>query len=118
GPGARRPGGARTAPLVPADFEQILGGLARNRAGRDQVEDRAELLRRHRRAGDVSTLLVEPAREFVDAPVGDNLGVAALRDRLEEAGCLPLGNQNSALVPGETVLRHEAPLLLVRHFGA
>src|SRR5262249_60088108 len=46
----------RIAALVPYNLEQILGDLAGDRAGRDQIEDRTELRRRYRRGGDVLVL--------------------------------------------------------------
>ena len=39
--------------LAPDDLEDVLGNLAGNRSGRDQVEDRPELRSRYGRCGDV-----------------------------------------------------------------
>src|SRR5262245_40776757 len=47
---------ARISTLAPKNLEQVLGNLTGNRSFGDQVEDRAELLRRHRRGGDLLAL--------------------------------------------------------------
>src|SRR5689334_7204570 len=107
---------ARIAALAPTDLEQILGDLSGNRAGGDQVEDRAELRCRHRRGGDVLALLVESTRELIDHPIRGYFRIAALRGCFEEVGHLPLRHQNTGVVSGEAVLAGETPLLLVRQF--
>src|SRR5256886_7222143 len=106
----------RIAAFAPTDLEQILGNLARNGAGRDQIENCAELRGRHRGGRNVLALFIESTRELVDNPVGGGLRVAALCNRFEEVGRLPLGNQNAGVVAGEAVIACETRLLLVGQF--
>ncbi len=119
---ARFDDGIGIAALAPDDLEQVFGDLAGNRAGGDQVEDRAELRGRHWRIQNVAPFLVEPAGELVDHPVGGRLGIARravglLRHRLEEVSSLALGGENAGIVGGKPVFAREAALLLVRKFG-
>ena len=68
----------RVAALGPDDLEQILGDLAGDRAGGDEIDDAAELRGGDRAGADVEPFLVQAAEQLVDDPVRGGFAVAAL----------------------------------------
>ena len=72
-------------------------------------------------ADDLLAFLVQPPEQFVDHPIGCDLGVAGLvrelrQHRLEEVRALALGHQHARIIRREAELGDEARLLLVRQF--
>src|SRR5690606_38311609 len=102
------------AALVPDDLKQVLGDLAGNDTFLDQVDDRAELLRRNRRFVDVEAGLVERAEKVVDDPVGSSLAVATGRNLLVIVGNRLFRNENRRVVGRQPERVDQTALLGVR----
>src|SRR3954466_10259049 len=107
--------------LRPDDLEQILCDLARYRALTDQVDDRRQLRRRHRRCRNIVAFFVETPEQLVDHPIGRELAVARLVAKAREHGfvkhrALALGHQHAGIIGRQAEALDEARLLLIRQF--
>src|SRR5690606_38131566 len=101
---------------VEHDLEQVLGDLAGDGLGLDEVDNAAKLGGGNRSLFNVFADFVQGAQQVVDDPVGGNLAVTPLGHGFEIIGNRLFRDEYRSIVDGQAEFAHEALLLVVGQF--